>query len=66
MDRIIYEHKTFNILSKNVIDELVDYIYVHEDGEVTISFNYNDKYEEAINFIKMHNHDLICQDFFAF
>ena len=38
--------KHLTSLSKNVIDELVDYIYVHEDGEVTISFNYNDKYEE--------------------
>lgn len=58
--------KHLTSLSKNVIDELVDYIYVHEDGEVTISFNYNDKYEEAINFIKTHNHDIISQELVAF
>ena len=25
-----------------------------------------DKYEEAINLIKMHNHDIISQEFVAF
>lgn len=36
--------------------------YVNANGEVTISFNYNDKYEEVINFIKTHNHDIINQE----
>ena len=40
----------------------MNYIYVHETGEVIINFNYNSKYEEAINFIKTHNHDIINQE----
>ena len=39
-------------LSHKLIREFIDCIYVHEDGNITIKFKYQDEFEEAINFIK--------------
>ena len=46
--------RTDNIdeLSHKLIREFIDCIYVHEDGNITIKFKYQDEFEEAINFIK--------------
>ena len=39
-------------LSHKLIREFIDCIYVHEGGNITIKFKYQDEFEEAINFIK--------------
>ena len=39
-------------LSRNVLKELIDNIYVFEDGHIKINFKYADEYEEAIHYLK--------------
>lgn len=39
-------------LSKNIIDELIDCIYVHEGGDLTIEYKFNSEFENALNYIK--------------
>ena len=39
-------------MSKEVVDELIDDIYVHEGKEITIKFKYEDEYKKAIEYIK--------------
>ena len=46
-------------LTKKVIDELVDDIFIYEDGNINIKFKYQDEYLEAIDFIKKHNCDIM-------
>lgn len=50
-------------LSKKTIDELIDNIIIHENGNIDIVFKYRDKYFEAIDFIKKHNCDIISNEF---
>ncbi len=44
-------NKNLKSLSKEVINEIVDTIYVHEDGNVTIKFKYQDEYDKSLEFI---------------
>lgn len=46
------KNKNITELNKGIIDELIDNIYVHEDGNITIVFNYQDEYEEAVRYVK--------------
>ena len=39
-------------LTPEIIDSLIDTIYVHEDDKITIQFRYEDEYKKAIDFIK--------------
>lgn len=39
-------------LSKDIIDELIDCIYVHEGGDLTIEYKFNSEFENALNYIK--------------
>lgn len=38
-------------LNREVIDELIDCIYVHEGGNVAIRFKYQDEYERVLRSI---------------
>ncbi len=44
-------NKKIKTLSKDVIEELIDTIYVHEGGNVTIKFKYQDEYKKALEFV---------------
>lgn len=46
------KNKNITKLTKAIIDELIDCIYVHESGDITIEFKYKDEFENALNFIK--------------
>ena len=46
------KYKNITELSKEVVDELIDDIYVHEGKEITIKFKYEDEYQKAIEYIK--------------
>ena len=39
-------------ISREILTELVDYIYIHEGGNLTIVFKYADEYEKAAGFIE--------------
>ncbi len=45
-------NKKVKTLDKEIIDELIDVIKVHENGMVTIKFKYQDEYEKILEFIK--------------
>ena len=45
-------NKKIKTLSREIIYELIDCIYVHEGGNITIKFKYQDEFEKALEFIK--------------
>ena len=45
-------------LSKKVVDELIDDIYVYDNGNIKIVFKYEDEFVEAIDFLKKYNCDI--------
>ena len=53
------QNKKLETLNKKIIDELIDYIYIYENGNITIKFKYEDQYIETIDFIKRHKCDII-------
>ena len=44
-------NKKVKELSRDIIEELVDTIFVHEGGNITIRFKYEDEYKKALDFI---------------
>jgi DNA invertase Pin-like site-specific DNA recombinase len=42
-------NKKVKNLTREVIEELIDCIYVHEGGNITIKFKYQDEYERVLN-----------------
>lgn len=46
-----WEYKNIKELSRQVIDELIDEIYVYEDGRIQIKFRYEEEYKEAIEYV---------------
>ena len=45
-------NKSVKNLSRSVIEDLIDCIYVHEGGNITIKFKYQDEYERVLNEIQ--------------
>ena len=41
-----------NTITRNVVDEFIQNIYVCEDKNIKIEFKYKDQYEEAIRYLK--------------
>ena len=54
IDRFI-KNRNLNKLSKQIVDQLIDYINIYENGDIKIDFKYQDEYLEAINFINIYN-----------
>ena len=51
-------------LTKKIVDELIEYIYVSEDSNLKIVFKHEDEFNCAIDFIKNHKCDIMeenCQ-----
>lgn len=46
------KYKNIQKLSRQVIDELIDEIYIYENQKVVIKFRYEDEYKEAVEMIK--------------
>lgn len=46
--------ENINKLSRDIIIELIDCIYVHEGGDITIKFKFADEYERILEYIKMN------------
>ena len=53
------KNKKIENLSRRIIEELIDTIFIHEGGNITIKFKYQDEYFEAIRFIKTNNCDIM-------
>ena len=54
-------NKKIKTLSREIIYELIDCIYVHEGGNITIKFKYQDEFEEAIKFIKDNKNIIVAK-----
>ena len=48
------KYGTVEKLSRPMLMELVDKIYIHEDNKITIKFKFEDAYEEALEFINLN------------
>ena len=51
------KYKNIKRLDRNVLVELVDTIYVHEDKEITIVFQFADELQSILEFIEMNTGD---------
>lgn len=47
------KNKNIKTLTREIIYELIDTIYVHEGGNITIKFKYQDEYKKALEFLKL-------------
>ena len=45
-------HKNIKTLTRETVVELIDMIYVHEGGEITIKFKYQDEYLRLLDLLK--------------
>ena len=52
-------NKKVKSLSREVIEDLIDCIYVHEGGDITIRFKYQDEYERVLNEIKNETEEIM-------
>ena len=60
---IFKRNQNIKQLSKKVIDELVENIFIDKNNNIKIKFKYEDEFFEAIDFIKNHNCDIINNEF---
>ncbi len=52
------KHNNIQSLERGIIVELIDTIYVHEDGAITIDFAFEDEIKRVIDFIENNRIDL--------
>ncbi len=51
-------HRNIKSLTRGLLVELVDTIYIHEDGTVDIVFNFADQYRRIVEFIENNKNEL--------
>lgn len=52
------KHRNVKSLDRGLLVELIDTIYVHENNEITIQFNFADKHKRIVEFIENNQHNL--------
>ncbi len=57
------KNKNLKLLNKKVIVELINYVYIYDNGNIKVSFNYQNEYIEALDFINSHKYDIISKEF---
>lgn len=45
------KYKNITKLTREVVDELIDDIYVYEDGNIEITLRYKDEFKEAMQYV---------------
>lgn len=55
-------HKNIEVLTREVVVELIEMIYVHEGGEITIKFKYQDEYLRLLDLIEEQGLELPALD----
>jgi len=53
------KHKNIAELNRGITVELIDTIFVHEDGQITIDFAFDDELKRVLDFIENNKNDLI-------
>lgn len=49
------DKKSITELSRDVIMELIDCIYVHKNGNITIKFKFEDEFKRCLEYVKNHS-----------
>ena len=52
------KHKNISHLERGILVELVNTIYVHEGGELTIEFNFADQHRRVLEYIESNRREL--------
>lgn len=52
------KYRNIQSLSRGLLIELVNTIYIHEDGSIDIEFNFADQYRRIVEFIENNKNDL--------
>ena len=52
------KHRNITALSRGIVTELIDTIYVHEGGGLEIEFRFQDQYRRIVEFIENNKNDL--------
>ena len=52
------KHQNIKELSRGIVVELIDTIYVHADGQLTIDFTFADEFKRVVDFIENNRNDL--------
>ena len=53
------KYQNVNSLSRELIDGLIDDIYVYEDKKIKVKFKYEDEYNYLIQYIKRRKGDIL-------
>ena len=51
------KHKNIQTLNRGIVVELVNMVWVHENGEITVDFNFADEYQRILDYIE-NNHSI--------
>lgn len=52
------KHENVKSLDRGLLVELIDTIYVHDNNEITIQFNFADQHKRIVEFIENNEHNL--------
>ena len=52
------EYRNIQKLNRGILTELVDTIWVHEGGEITVDLNFSDQYQRVIDYIESNQGNL--------
>ena len=52
------KHKNIQTLNRGIVVELVNMVWVHENGEITVDFNFTDEYQRILDYIE-NNHNIL-------
>lgn len=52
------KHKNIQELNRGIVVELIDTIYIHADGQITIDFAFADEFKRVVDFIENNRNDL--------
>lgn len=52
------KHKNITEINRGIVVELIDTIYVHKDGQITIDFSFDDEIKRVLDFIENNRNDL--------
>lgn len=53
------KHKNIQALNRGIVVELIDTVWVHENGEITVDFNFADEYQRIIDYIENNHNNIV-------
>ena len=56
------KHKNITQLTRGIVVELIDTIYVHQDKQITIEFSFADELKKVLDFIEENKNNLVVPD----